>query len=374
MFAAMGAAVATTSGCGGGGAIASDAGAADAGAADTGAGAAGEMPGTGGRPGVSGSSAGDCLPPPPCDTPLPDLGGTVPWQHGLEAALVTIQGDPRHRGRDLYLRVGDPQWALGKFAYGPADADLQDELVDIYLFRGCGSTWELLGTQATTSDGDHQTVEGVEDTGGRVYWQIPAEQALEVGRHRLVFVVKGDHSTATQYIDVLPADARFVVTDMDGTQTESETADFVALFTGEIPEAQPAGADLLWAFARQGYRIFYLTARPDWLHTYTHDWLMLKGYPPGNVHTTFTFTGAIGNGATEFKTNELLALLHRFAGAVEYGIGNTAMDAAAYAAAGLDPSRSYLYQYDPGPGGTRVDDYAALVPMAEALPPLCPRP
>src|SRR6185436_13793843 len=118
---------------------------------------------------------------------------------------------------------------------------------------------------------------------------IPKAAALGLGRHRLLFVVQGDHTLADQYIEVLPAGSRFVVTDVDGTQTESEVAEFAAVFLGTDPAARPHGADVLWAFADLGYQIFYLTARPEWLTARTHEWLGLHGYPPGNVHATFTF-------------------------------------------------------------------------------------
>ncbi|MFO0750318.1 MAG: phosphatidylinositol transfer protein [Myxococcota bacterium] len=309
-------------------------------------------------------------PPPACNAALPDLGATSDWNN-LGSIATTVLGGDRHRGRDLYLREGDDQWALAKFAYGALDSDLKGEDVDIWLLRDCGTTWELLGTATTTNDGDHATVEGVEDSGGWVYFKIPTAKALGLGRHRLVFVVKGDHTLAEQFIEVLPADARFVVTDVDGTQTESETAEFTAIFLGSDPAAQPHGAEALTAFAARGYHIFYLTARPEWLTAQTHTWLDAHGYPPGEVHTTWTFTGAFSTAAETFKTDELDALLARFAGGVAFGIGNTATDEAAYENVGIPADHAYLYQFDPTSSGTRIDDYANLVGVANAQPELC---
>jgi len=280
-------------------------------------------------------------------------------------------GAARHRGRDLILREGDPQWALAKFAYGLADDDLKDEDVAVYLLRGCGTTWEELGVVATTQEGVHATVEGVEDTGGRVYLEIPAAQRLGPGRHRVHFVVRGDHTTADQIIEVLPADARFVVTDVDGTQTESETAEWGAVLTGADPAHNPSGPELMTAYARRGYHVLYLTARPEWLEPRTHEWLLAHGYPQGIVHTTLGLTGATGAPAIEFKQGELEALLARFPGALDDAIGNTDSDTAAYHNVGVPPDRSFLYQYDPGADGTRVDDYATLIPMVEERPALC---
>ncbi|MBX7193525.1 MAG: phosphatidylinositol transfer protein [Sandaracinaceae bacterium] len=312
----------------------------------------------------------ECPLPPACDAPYPDLGATSSWRHSIATPITVGMGAPRHRGRDLFLTETDPQWALAKFAYGVADDDLKDEDVDLYLDRGCSGAWEMLGTAATTNDGDHATVEGVEDTGGRIFFEIPSELRLEPGRHRVLFVVRGDHSVAEQWIDVLPASTRFVVTDVDGTQTESETAAWASLLTGSGPAAQPHGAEALHAFARRGYRIFYLTARPEWLEARTHEWLVELGYPPGLVHTTLGFTGATEGPAETFKTEELAALEARFPGAIAWGIGNTRTDAASYVSTGLPADHIVSYRFD-GAGATRMDDYAELVTIAEGLPAIC---
>ncbi|MCA9610648.1 MAG: phosphatidylinositol transfer protein, partial [Myxococcales bacterium] len=347
-----------------------DAGTTDAG---PGPGDAGSTPLDGGPgPSDAGVDAGpsECTLPPACDAPLPDLGATTDWRHTSSRITAAI-GSPRHRGRDLFLTDGDAQWALAKFAYGIDDDDIKDEDVDIYLLRGCEGSWEHLGVATTTYDGDHATVEGVEDTGGRVYFEIPAAQRLGRGRHRLLFVVQADHSVAEQYIEVVAPGTRFAITDVDGTQTESENAEFGAIFSGATVNAQPHGDELMTAFARRGYRPFYLTARPEWLHTRTVEWLAENGYPAGVVHTTLTFTGGTGMAAIDFKTAELAALLARFPDSIEVSIGNTDTDTAAFVNASIPPERAWLYQYDPGADGTRVDDYATQIPVAEAAPLAC---
>lgn len=312
-----------------------------------------------------------CPPPSACDAPAPDPGPEGDWRHSVATTITTAMGGAQHRGRDLFLRASDPQWALAKFTYGLADDDLKDEDVDIWLLRDCGTAWELLGTATTTHDGDHETVEGVEDTGGRVYFQIPDAQRLGIGRHRLHFVVRGDHTTAEQIIEVVPDDARFVVSDMDGTLTTSETVAFTALLTGDPPDVNASAPELLWAYANRGYHIFYLTARPEWLTTTSQEWVALRGLPPGVVHTTLLFTPGLGAEAQTFKEEELGALLARFPDALDYAIGNTDTDMGAFAAVGLPPEHIYSYQFDPGALGTRVDDYGTLVPDADALPLVC---
>ena len=156
--------------------------------------------------------------------PGPSPAEIQPFAHPLEHLPLSKLG-ANHRGRDAFFAVGEAQWVLGKFSYGPNDQDLKEEVVDIYLLRDCSGTWEQLGSATTTREKQHPTVEGVEDSGGRVYFQLPSEKELGVGRHRVRMVVRGDHSSADQYIEVLPKGAAIFVTDMDGTLTERKETD-----------------------------------------------------------------------------------------------------------------------------------------------------
>lgn len=309
-----------------------------------------------------------CPPPPACDAEPPSLTADMrrPRRH------FWPWGDPHHRGRDLFLRERDPQWAIAKFAYGWIDDDLQDEWVEVYVLRDC-RTWERLGTVLTTQDSDSITVEGVENTGGRVYFQIPPDRRLGVGRHRVHFIVHGDLSTTDAYITVLPAGARIVVTDVDGTLTESENAEFRALFTGASPAANPGAPEVLWALARRGYYVFYLTARPEWLAPRTHQWLTERGFPPGIVHTTLGLTGATGAPAERFKTEELQALRMRVGDPPDYAFGNTVTDVGAYSNTGIDPRRSYYYRLmgEDLRGGQYLDDYRTLIAPLSMGPQVC---
>ncbi len=313
----------------------------------------------------------DCPVPPACDLAPPDPGPEGDWRH-TSSALIAAVGTPYHRGRDLILAEGSEQWALGKFAYGLGiDKDIHDEDVDIYLLRDC-QQWEFLGTATTTDDGEHATVHGVEDTGGRVYFQIPADKRLGVGRHRIHFVVQGDLSTANQYIQVVPDGARVAVSDIDGTLTTGEYAQVWDTLLDISPEAHPGAPEALWALARKGFLIFYLTARPEFLGERTQQWLTERGFPPGISHTTLTHTGASGDDAITYKQAELAALTAQIGRPPDFGFGNKDSDAEAYQRSGLDPAGCYYYELDGDPlGGTIHSDYQALVPIFEALPSLC---
>jgi hypothetical protein len=326
--------------------------------------------GEGGR--ADGAPSSTCPPVPRCDAPLPDLGPEREFRHTLSSVIVA-SGSPHHRGRDLLLRPGDPQFVIGKITYGLVDKDLKDEEVDVWLLRGCGSTWEQLGTALTTRDEDHVPIEGVPDTGGRVYFEVPAARALGPGRHRIHLSVAGDRSGADLFIQVAPAGTALLVSDVDGTLTITETEEFIALLEGELPAAHSSAPEALAALAERGYLPLYLTARPEFLVGRTREFLAVNGFPPGLVHTTTDGIGAIGDDAAAFKTGDLGQALVARDYVAAYAFGNTATDAEAYEATGIQPLANRLFfAFDDGAhGGRRFDDYADLVGALGAAPPPC---
>ena len=325
--------------------------------------------GSGGTGGVAGAW---CQPVPACDAAPPAVGPKKPWNHDITSPIIVATGAPNHRGRDLLLNPGDAQWIIGKIAYGLTDKDLVDEDVDIHLLRGCGATWEKLGTVKTTNDDDHATVEDVDDTGGRVYFQIPADKALGPGRHRVRLVVQGDLSATDLFIEVVPPGAPVFVSDVDGTLTDTENAEFTALLTGQLPTVHPAAAQVFQILVQKGYHPMYLTARPEWLAQRTRDFLDVNGFPHGIVHTTVGLTGATGAAAVTYKTGELSWLAGK--GMVPaWGFGNTDSDAEAYDNASITPlDHRVLYQFDDTFGGRRIESYTELLAEVMALPSLCP--
>lgn len=315
------------------------------------------------------------MPLPRCATPqCPDIAPPAVqragWRHLRSNATVRL-GAARHRGRDLFYTQGSPQWAIAKFAYGPADADLHDEDVDVWLRRGCGP-WESLGTARTTNDGQHAAVEGVQDDGGRVYLQIPSNRTLEEGWHTVRFVVKGDGTFTEQRIRVLGRFSAVAVTDVDGTLTENEFAEFPAMLTGTLATTHDGAPEMFRALAQRGYDVMYLTARPEWLLPRTKEWLDSRGFPRGIVHTTLGSTGYIGDAAEAFKSQELSALTSRIGQGPWLGFGNMPSDIRAYRAARIDPSRAFFYRQAVTQGqGVRHDSYRSLIAQMSAQPPRC---
>lgn len=334
--------------------------------------------GNGGAGGLDPSGFGDngawCKPIPTCDAAPPAVEA-LPWKHTIVSPTVAA-GTPGHRGRDLFLNPDDPQWIIGKFAYSfvpvEVDKDLKDEQVDLYLLRNCEGEWEHLGSALTTEDDEHAAVEGVDDSGGRIYFEIPADKALELGRHRVHMVVRGDLTGADLFIEVVPPQTPVFVSDVDGTLTSYESEEFVALLSGALPVMNPDASAALQVLASKGYHPFYLTARPEFLVHRTREFLAANGFPPGIVHTTLSLTGATGDAAETYKSAELQALEARGL-SPDYGFGNTASDAAAYDAIDLQPeSARVFFQFDdPTGAGRRIESYTELLQEFEALPDLC---
>jgi hypothetical protein len=309
-----------------------------------------------------------CEPIPTCDAPLPDPGPAIDWEH-TETTLVVASGAPMHRGRDMFFLEDDQHWVLGKFAYGLNDYDLEDEQVDLYLLRNCTGDWEPLGGVRTTWEGDHAEVEGIVDTGGRVY--VPLLKKLEPGRHRVHMVVRGDLTRADQYIEVVPPGTPVVLSDVDGTLTTSETEEFFDLLSGSLPEVQPGAPEALQALAAAGYHPIYLTSRPEFLGTRTQQFIRDRGLPPGIVHTSLNYTGALGDAAIEQKTAELAAFAER--GLVPAWVfGNTSSDADAYDNAGIQPVEQRVFlAYDDAHGGRRIESWQDIVAEVQGVPDLC---
>ncbi len=318
----------------------------------------------------AGDAAGPtvCALPPACDAPPPDPGAATGF-----AGLPPL-GSANHRGRDLFVKEGDAQWILAHFAYGATalESGISGEAVDIYVLPSCGTTWQKLGT-ATTSDGSTgNTVEGVADAKGRLFFGIEKGKHLPLGRHRVHLVLKADLSSTDLFLEVVKAGTKIFVTDVDGTLTSSENAQFTSLFTGTDPSANADAATALTKLAERGYRPMYLTARPEWLVQKSRDWLSSNGFPAGILHTTLGGTGALGSSAATFKSDELDAEKARGL-VLSYAIGNTSTDADAYDHAGVMPLVDRIfYQYtDDAYGGRRIEAYSELTSEFATLPLVC---
>ncbi len=303
-----------------------------------------------------------CEPIPACDGPPPTLPGQLPEDSGYS------------RGRDMFYIDGAPQWVLAKFTkWGfPLDTDIVGGTVHVFLDRDCAGEWIEIGTAVTTDDGDHALVEGVEDSGGRVYFEIPADQALGLGRHRVYLIEDSEWETAELLIDVVPKGTPFFVSDVDGTLTTSENEEAWDFLIDVLPDANPFAAEALSLLASKGYRPGYITARPEWLDRRTREFLQVRGFPRGIMHTTTVYEGANGNSAALYKSGEF-AMLRNKGLVPAYVFGNKDSDALAFDNAMIQPlDHRVFFQYtDVGYGGRRIESYEELLDEFDLLPNLC---
>lgn len=298
----------------------------------------------------------NCAPIPACDAKAPDPGALRPWNSKKPS------GNAWHRGHDQYFKEGEEQWIIGKFNYGNllARKDLKGEEVDIYLLRGCGDSWEKLGT-AVTTNGSSEIIEGIPDDGGRVYFPIPADKQLGVGRHRVRLVVAGDHSATELFIEVVPQGVPLFVSDVDGTLTTSELAELGSTITGSTPDANDGAAEALKGLVTKGYRPVYLTARPELSVQRTREFVDERSFPQGRIETSLAaLVGLTGNKAVAYKSDALNRLVDKGFD-IAYAFGNTDTDAQAYENAGIPSESRYFYKYsDKKFGGQRIESYREL--------------
>lgn len=277
-----------------------------------------------------------------------------------------------HHGRDLYLNELEDQWVIGKFQYGNYlfRSPLIGEEVEVQLLRTCGGEWESLGKTRTTKKGQHASVLGYDDEGGMIFFKIPEEKRLELGRHRLRLVVSGDQSAADVYLEVLPQNTSLFVSDVDGTLTTSELGQGLASVLGTLPPAHPGSAVLFQGLAQKGYRPLYLTARSSNLIQRTRDFVANKKFPAGvimtSTATTFGISGSIG---VAYKTAALQSLEDR-GFKISYGFGNTKVDAEAFANVNIPENHKFFFNFedfDAFGGGVEHENYAGLNQVAGAL-------
>ncbi len=292
-----------------------------------------------------------------CPPPLP-TNSDASFKH-KRSKLVVALGAARHRGQDVLVAAGQPQRVVGKFAYGQADKDLKDEAVQIYVQKEapCGE-WVLLQEAWTTKDGDQGIVDGVQDDGGRVFFEIPEEQRLSVGRYAIRMRVRGDGSMAAFDLVVVPPETKVVVFDIDGTLTTRDkevTKEYLAdLVNVDYAPGMYAGAvEVVQAWAEKGYAIAYVTGRPDFLHKSSAKWLREKGFPPGVLHLADTTHQVLptSGGVAQYKADYLKSLQAQGL-FIAAAYGNAPTDIEAYANAAIDKSRTYIIGPHGGEEGT----------------------
>ncbi|MFO0673120.1 MAG: hypothetical protein U0235_26475 [Polyangiaceae bacterium] len=279
---------------------------------------------------------------------------------------------PKHRARDMFYREGEPQYLLGKFAYGTLDDRMKDEDVDIFVLEGCGTNWKKLA-RVRTSKNDHSSmnVDGFEDDEGRLIYPLPPAQRLPVGRHRVRMVAVADGTATESFIEVVPKGTKLAVIDIDGTiNLGMALEETFKVFDAASPVREGA-PEVLQALAAKGYRPFYLTARADLDIGRTREFIRARGLPDGIVHTTQLLVGLFGLPAAVFKEGELDLQKNRGLVAT-FAFGNQKSDAEAYDYARVERSRRFFYGFDDAQyGGRRIDSYTDILTEIKAVPSTC---
>jgi len=229
-------------------------------------------------------------------------------------------GEPRFRGVDLIAMEGDEVQTLGgKLAYSAADKDVGDE--DVHVFACSPEGWQLVGRSRTNGE-------------GRFELTLVGDLRLPPGMRDLYAHVPGDGGGVRFLAYVAPRGTTAVVSDVDGTLTESENAILNTVMFGDDVGHQPHAPAAL-AAAAGGRPVIYVTARGDQYTEVTRRWLAVHGFPRGPLRLARETIVPPGPKQLAFKVGVLRSLRVP----VAVGIGNRASDIAAYATAGLAPGQ-----------------------------------
>jgi hypothetical protein len=262
-------------------------------------------------PGAGTARAASCADPPE--------GPTNAYRHRRNRFYKAL-GERRFRGIDLIAMEDDEvQTVGGKLAYTSADKDVLDE--DVYVYACFPDGWHIVDRARTNRD-------------GRFELSLTGKARIPVGMRELYAHVPGDGSGVRFLAYVAPRGTTALVSDIDGTLTESEDAILNTVLFGDDISPQPHAPRALGA-AAAGRPIIYVTARGDQYTEVTRRWLAIHGFPRGPLRLARSVIVQPGPKTIAFKTDVLRSLRIPIAA----GIGNRASDIAAYANAGLSPTR-----------------------------------
>jgi hypothetical protein len=263
------------------------------------------------------------------------------WRHSVTGgAFASSLGNPHHAANDVIAAVGEPVRIHGKFAYGGASKDLEDEQVVLYLAPEGSCAGREVARAITNDD-------------GRATFALPA---LPAGIHRFWLGVPGDGSMAAGAVHVITPGRKAVLFDIDGTLTANDGELIEDLAGGGPPDMMTDAPKVARHWAARGYQVLYVSGRVYFLRASTLAWLAARGFPAGPVITTESLGEAMPTtgGVGEFKTRILTGLKKKGLEIIR-AYGNADTDVCAYARAGIDPAQSFMV----GPPGRACAGYPA---------------
>lgn len=287
-----------------------------------------------------------------CDPAFPGAP-TGSWRHPVKSPAIAAEGSPNHRVRDQVVSPGEATSLRAHFTYGVFDADLPDEDAEVWLRRCPG--WEMLGT--VTLDGD-----------GVGWAAMPTD--LPKGEYAVRVMLLGDGTTADGVLAVWPQGTQALVTDLDGTMTTDDWQayqDVIGLGSADLyPDANTAMN--LWA--AKGYRLLYLTARPQLISRYSREWLVSQAFPAGPLMLFEDGTAWVSTDAEKvaFKGGRIQEIAAKGV-AWRAAYGNATTDIDAYANASIPKADTYIIGANAGASGTQaVTSYTDHLPVVAGYP------
>ncbi|MFZ5756858.1 MAG: lipin/Ned1/Smp2 family protein [Pseudomonadota bacterium] len=252
---------------------------------------------------------------------------------------------PWHMVHDEIVATGTTAYVTGKFDYDAVlHKDLEGEYVHVYLYGTGMSAWQYIGRYTTNSDGKITAVLG----------------ARPAGDYVVRMVVEGDLSRVDGYLTVVEPGRKAVLFDIDGTLTINDFeayADYVGVKTAQHYYYAPETVN---AYRNKGYQVIYLTARPYWVTKDAREWFGLKGLRPWHYRSNPYGDGPIPPNTQQHKTDYINYLRNAVGLDIIRAYGNADTDIAAYAAAGLPKSETWIIGSLAGTSGTQAvgSDYA----------------
>jgi hypothetical protein len=228
---------------------------------------------------------------------------------------------------------------------------ITDEYVSAWTYDG--SAWQKLGRGLTDQDG------------------VYALPATLVPNGQPVFAVLEANGTCAEAYDyTLPAGAKVVVTDIDGTLTTSDNELAMEIADPTYDPAMMGHADaMLQAWSMKGYPIVYLTNRPHPLRVETRGWIAEKMMPTGPVITS----NGTASDASAYKTVWLQRMVQSFGWDIVAAYGNASTDITAYQNAGIPKTQTFIVGPLAGSDGTQpidnMDFQAHITSYVDQQPP-----
>ena len=248
--------------------------------------------------------------------------------YGVPGALGPLSGK---------MQRGVSNYIVGKVFAG--------EKVSLWVQTASGS-WEQSGASVDT------------DANGNYAFAVPASHQAKGSGFGYV-LLEGDGSCAQHGIFAWPRGTKVVVTDIDGTLTTAN-AEFQTQVTqpSYVPKEHPSASAMISKWATKGYRVVFLSARPDNFRDASRVWLRDKGINFGPIVTAKNFV--TGAAAVDYKTKALQALVNTNGWQFVAAYGNEPSDVQAYANVNVPKSVTFTVENANGIEGTSGiagDDY-----------------